>query len=868
MMHLRLSEVDQYIQPGDWIVVRDGRGYTTFFGRTTSVQEALTVGEEGGVVLTPIQVQVESWLDFLSRVELFSPGGSLTRSVGTLFSLSDWGSIMASAVGEYSSGLLGEALARLFPKIARVRLPATLGGGWLGDMVEVVHDDATAGLYAPEIIVDPLPPGGGFPQNLSMKSVRSSAYGLLRATFVPEPKLIELFPYLSMGDVQGDLRTMSQETGALSSSVQSDVVGAGSSSLVEIERATAPPSTLASYLRSRPVLVYRIRPWRQKPLSQSMFSIVNESRRYQSIDIQASQTLAPGAALTEDEMEAAARVAIGQVFDRVTWSPQTLVHIPSEIVHSIQTARTDSSRLNCVYTVLTGKDSLVAVEDAGLPVKDSSDIERHGLRTSSPTWPLKIPNGFEGSWVQYMRAVCVQILQFHHKDHKLSSGNMHLAHTRAMTNNKFPRSALSAGRPFITDVPRLGTVFSGYAKKVVHSVNVTKDSGAISANTMVVFDRGQYGYDEEDTRDASLSLNPETTPTGETTYAAEPPPEPVGPPMQVGYPDGRSVAGGKWTNAPIPELQPPLWLIEWGTNTVGWEGGASPLGLKSRMRTILDGTATNIQPVEPHNARVMAAAMYVIYRYWRQIHPACSIHIAGPNGWKRNSSDTSHGLSAGVDFFVKTGNGSERIAAHRTWGALWKLARAGRIPLGGKGLYLNVNPTTGWQATSASSYTPGSASTGVGAYAGPGGSAGVHYDLRGAFGVFGPNGSGANSWLATDWTGDGRDEVELGASYSGGGRTVQATTGLVLANISDVAGKLVSSGLSIASSSVAEMLAGPRAGFDESSRTQVRDAIKQYVFRTRGNDASLPEVTPAVPNVLQVLGIEPWYEYSSIQEPM
>lgn len=156
---------------------------------------------------------------------------------------------------------------------------------------------------------------------------------------------------------------------------------------------------------------------------------------------------------------------------------------------------------------------------------------------------------------------------------------------------------------------------------------------------------------------------------------------------------------------------------------------------------------------------VSAACARVIEYYWRQGNPSAQIRVLS-NVRAADASDPNgnHTLGASIDFSILINNAP--IGVCQTWGSLFRLAGAGRLPAGGRGIYLNISPggITGSEPQQAG------ASSSRRKPAPAGSSAGVHYDYRGTFG-FRPN-TPANKWVGLDTTGDGTDDYELGGVNS------------------------------------------------------------------------------------------------------
>lgn len=251
------------------------------------------------------------------------------------------------------------------------------------------------------------------------------------------------------------------------------------------------------------------------------------------------------------------------------------------------------------------------------------------------------------------------------------------------------------------------------------------------------------------------------------------------------------------------------------------EKGKFPHALYDRARA--RGFNTDLVPVpditiEQHlNIYLSVACAEVIEQYWRQQYPDATVMIIS-NVRNRSERDrsNSHGLGAAIDFTVHA-NGTT-IPVLQTWAALTRLGAAGRIPMGGRGMYLNTsaNGIKGIKPEECGEASPGQGQPRSNLP--QGGSAGVHYDWRDTFGnQRGPAGGKPNTWVSTDTNGDGHDEYELGESNS----TLGTDANYVLTYL--------------------------RNNFP---------TIKAYFHQAGRYDRTLPEVGPKVFNILQVLELE------------
>ena len=218
----------------------------------------------------------------------------------------------------------------------------------------------------------------------------------------------------------------------------------------------------------------------------------------------------------------------------------------------------------------------------------------------------------------------------------------------------------------------------------------------------------------------------------------------------------------------------------------------------------------------------MKAAAEVIEQYWKQILPGQNAKVF-ITSHRRDKGKGNHSTGGAFDVRIELGDSPigkaglyDRVPVLQTWASLKKLQGAGRLPMGGTGLYLNVkknNPRkgiVGLKPTQAGAQTQGSGQKG-----GPGGSASPHYDMRGYL-YAGTSHTRNTIWVNLDKTGNGKDDVK---------NTDSARYYLRQNNLDDVA---------------------------------------DYVYRDDGTwandgdyeDGYLPAVGPQVQNLLQVLGLD------------
>jgi hypothetical protein len=893
-------------EPGDWIILRDESGRAVFFGRVVTVDDSISMS--GSTAVSSLTFTAVSWLDSLDLSEAFAPDGALDQTIGTLFTKQDWASTTLSFFQSYVFGQVGEALQILWRNLARVRLPKSLTGKYLGDLIPVVYDNDTRNAWAPDMVVESLPVAGALPTQLSFLAVKSRVYDLLRGLFVPEPGLIELFPHLAPA-IPDFTQEQYSARPAMTVPVTPEFLDA-----TEQGKSNKRPSSifypkpedvwsdmfeLERILGVRPVIIYRVRPWRSRPLSESVYAEPEADN-------------APEKELESSKSQA--KLLLKDTFNMVTWDKKYFTKIPYDFVTSISRSRSLSEQATCT-TINLVLSQLEALAAAGLPVKNKREILNKGLRTIQTTWPFIIrpkEDAKLSSFIAYMRTIAAQVMSFYAKGHQLGSGSVECTFSsKDGVGSRFFLVNAVGGKPFSVYYNKDGSdfyglaettngeldgpdavEFSAYCEAVSRSISVIGSS--VVSRTSISFSRGLYGHEESRFRESIISIPdaPSATSNQTPTSGGSPPGgRAAGPAADPIDGCSRGLPAKVWPGQlQLASIDFPSWLQSWVLSRIVSSVELTKIGLiwntiPSEYNDVVSvkvgKTPTGEDILENttkytlyHNVVILSACAYVIAKYWKQKDPGSDINI---HSWAYARDGSTHPFAAAIDFTIKLSDGS-KVPALQAWYALSVLGRAKRIPLGGRGLYLNVNPSTGIQGTDASA--AGSASSVI---SGPGGSSATHYDSRGAFDIKGIKKTSAPAiWAGLDWTGDGKDELTTSESVS---------VDDVFALVADPDGVLLKKHGS--STLVKNMFnkedkknpVGIRANWkgDKTelalrndpeglayvkSRKELKDALKNYYYNKAtiniGNvpdapvDSYLPAVTNAVPNVLQVLGIEDW----------
>lgn len=461
--------------PGDYAALKDTLGRALSWGRVLSRSTTIARQTTGELTAQPYPVTVSGWWDFFSRAQvhvlLGDVSGPYAEPIGTVFPVTAWTSFMAELTSSFSQAL-GQQLAFAFRRLGRVRVPETLGGGFLGDEIPVVYDEETARRFAPAFSgIEPVDSGYLLPDRLAGQlDARSTSVGaFLSGTFLPEPAIIELFPALVDG---GD----------------------------------EPYSPLAAALGRRPVLVYRIKPWRDEPLWRNAVAKATYSPEDFEKSLTESGEDKEAARARENRRRAKDRnrqlLVKDSIFSKTTLDTGDITKvtpIPEKFIHTIKATADDSLRLNAatINVAPGGGEELDTLASADLPIIIDDQVEKHGLRMHQSRWPLVAPDGSADA--AYYRTVASQVMQFGMMNHILETGTMDLHYTAAAVVQEStaegqttvrPALDIAHGRWFRTKVGDLPE-YLGYVTAVQHAI-LRKIDGTLTAKTTIQFVRGHY----------------------------------------------------------------------------------------------------------------------------------------------------------------------------------------------------------------------------------------------------------------------------------------------------------------------------------------------------------------------------------------
>lgn len=634
---------------------------------------------------------------------IMAAGGPAAKRYYALFQRLIRGPLASEIVG--ASGIIAT--------LAPVQIPETLvpGVSTLGELFRIAWGPGELGKAAPLRTMTRVPLADT--AALAYVLPQGTALDMITAIYQREPRLIELFP--------------------------------------SMEAPTNDPMK-PGYADARPTIIHRIAPLITGPLSKMVV-----------------------------ETGDAPNVSIPTTYDKPTWSLANGLTLKANEGFAMSPTRSEAARVNVVtvnWSVAGGSEARW-LTPAGLPIADRADIDQHGARLLELNWDLgagirRAParsfndlnarlNGARGGGsisdrlasiqnseqnaFRTLRTVGLLGWHFYGLGHVFEAGTI---------EGDYLGLRARAGEPLSFDYGGKRP-FTAYMTGVTHTAEV-KDRGVFSARTSIQFDRGLW---DERLRDPHVYR--------ETKAAPKVTQRPVE--QKAGEPAAATVCeAGKRTSFPktmtLDATLFPAWVAEWAVKR----------GFQIRQFKDTPANATIRL-----NSYVCAAAAFCIERYWRQqpTTEGTNVTLLGEAAVRIQTDPTAriqilsslraasaahpdpsgnHTTGAGIDFSIRTATG--RVPVLQNWAVLRKLAGAGLIPYGGRGLYLNMDEVrkngifgvlpseSGVASRSASSpnrptetYPPGA-------------SAGAHWDFRGTFGKSGSE----TKYLQVDTNGDGTDD--------------------------------------------------------------------------------------------------------------
>jgi hypothetical protein len=369
-----------YLPSPSFVVVLEGAA--TFgsaalvWGFPDQIRAMIKVAPETGAPRVQVQLRAVSWFARMGRARIVVSGVTHTGfPPGTYYDVETWGRFLDPYLGDLAQATgPGAALAGIWPALGTLELPASLGGGRLGDEIPVVWDRETCATWAPLRLPQQERVPGIAISALASVLPRGSVLQWVQGSFAVEPRLIELFPTLDFPSYRDPVGGVLAEDSAF------DVRAAAARVLS--------PSALGRALGgAQPVLLYRWRPFSLAPINSSTAAAVRARKGGGPVGVPAAERLAAltGASTTYGQdpvgLEDCARTQWGT--------------FAADEIHALTVSWQDQDRVNGVYVktpVAPGGDLFHGA--VGEPVLDALDVRRHGLRMIDLEFPFLTPDQY------------------------------------------------------------------------------------------------------------------------------------------------------------------------------------------------------------------------------------------------------------------------------------------------------------------------------------------------------------------------------------------------------------------------------------------------------------------------------------------
>lgn len=777
----------------DWVLLQPGPGRTVFIGKVAKADWRINSSEVGEALATSISL-VGIW-DSGRRINVVA-SPAITQQQSTLYPIIPWvENVVQPLVAQVGKGEIGTAISAFVRALYQIKVPAAIaeGGVRFGEIAQVAWNPSTASALG----LGNLEPVQGFTINGIRSNLKTSARALeiLLGTFSAKP-LVELFP-----------RMVPKPKG---------YKGPAIAGLI-------------------PTLVYRMAPWRDKPLAAL------------------SRSYAPGVSLPGIQ-QPAAQFTIGgagpynpSYFEAITWDPTNALVLTPATISGDADHENDYTAATGWFSEFRGGDDIKFVSSLGLPIIDPERLDRDGVSIFELNWPFMPPLSLlaDVSVFELGQKLAMTGMQFFGNSGAYESGRATLQYL---------------DRRVIPGIPvklQLGSqTLTAYVDEVIHSVQTVAGNAEVGETT-IQFSRGTWPG--QDRSPAAIEVR---------TVTVESEPAPTTP-TEV---NDNACAMGRGTT--FPESIFDVRLNRCPQSLRRWALRRLHSRANSLARTFLANEWQNSNFSETERRMVIqCAAAYVIEKYWRQVDPQATVGIE--DLVRTGSDDASHRFGAAIDFWIDIptminkrngdrlnpvtlavldggpGRVQNKVPVFQAWGTVRELARQDRIPAGGRGLYLNVTATgpANILGNSAGNEDPtdprfAGRASGDGTTRPPGSAGEVHWDHRGALGLTRWNDKERppTSWLHLDLKGDGIDVIVQAPEY-GAWPLVDGKLPM------DGPNPLVPPGVR------AEQR--KRHLSFEAARKCLEARAAAYVLSGGLGDPWLPDVGPTVPNILQVVGHEP-----------
>lgn len=393
---------------------------------------------------------------------------------------------------------VGKALDIFLRTVCRIYLPRTLNGaatptvvqgvqvsetrtnlGQLRESIRVIYDPPSAAAFSGPGKSDRAgqqgrtaePVVGTRPMFQNVANGSSKIGGIIQGTWGADQLLVEMFPSLEDPGAGADMN-------AAAKAFVNRVVGeaasrSGISASFIPQPVTAPAAQatsgllpgVAQALGRNPVLIYRIRPWRTRPLLDWVQSLVDYDPQF--------------AGLAKSIAEAIGEVPTVQ---QVTWDISRAVHLETSDIYGLDISASDEDIATLFTAQWAGGDTPEMINPfSGLPIFDVATLT-FGGRLYTVSWPFAFGNdglspATKTSVTQQVQIVAAQAAMFGLQNQRFYSGTVSARYSPAVRH----------GEPVSFAFP--GQTLIGYCERVQHSVSIS-EQGVATKRTSVSFSRG------------------------------------------------------------------------------------------------------------------------------------------------------------------------------------------------------------------------------------------------------------------------------------------------------------------------------------------------------------------------------------------